>query len=470
MNPLLVNSAADNGDGTCDASCTLRDAVLAANAAGGSLVDIEFDASVFASAQTINLGSTLPDITGSVDVIGTGANRLNVRRNSADPYSVFTIDAGAKASLSDLTVSNGRTSTNGFGGGIHNAGTLTLARIAIDGNEARFGGGGGIYNNAGTLTIDDSTISNNLANDGAGLYNSTGFAHLTNTTISGNDTASHSTGGITNLSLGSGPAVVSLLNSTIANNNGGSEGGIYTSFDAVTKLKNTIVAGNSSPNITGTGVGSIASLGNNLADDNGAGFLTGSGDLINLPAMLAPLAYNGGPTKTHDPLVGSPAAFAGNRAGAPLTDQRGYPRLATSIDIGAVESDVLFRDDFDLNVPHQDYVPAHCAAVASTLDIYWEEVDGAIPACIGIEHTDGSLADAADGIFSMNGVSVTNACLGTAQYSFTLSPDKHTLSGSDTLDNVPMTLTLSSDGACFVGHWTSGSDDFVATIWNFAAP
>jgi hypothetical protein len=32
-----------------------------------------------------------------------------------------------------------------------------------------------------------------------------------------------------------------------------------------------------------------------------------------------------------------------------------------------------------------------------------------------------------------------------------------------------MTLTLSADGACFVGHWTSGPSDFVATIWNFAA-
>ena len=121
-------------------------------------------------------------------------------------------------------------------------------------------------------------------------------------------------------------------------------------------------------------------------------------------------------------------------------------------------------------LPRQDYVPTHCTAVANTLDIYWEEVDASIPSCVGIEHTDGSLIDAADGSFSMNGVSASVACLAPSKYSFTLSQDKKTLSGSDTKYDVPMTLTLSADGACFVGHWTSADLDFVATIWNFAAP
>lgn len=118
-------------------------------------------------------------------------------------------------------------------------------------------------------------------------------------------------------------------------------------------------------------------------------------------------------------------------------------------------------------LPREDYVPWHCTDVAGTLDIFWEEVDGAVPACIGIEHTDGSLIDAADGAFSMNGVSASNACLAPSKYEFTLSGDHKTLSGSDTVYNVPMTLTLSSDGACFVGHWTLGPNAFVATIWNF---
>jgi hypothetical protein len=65
---------------------------------------------------------------------------------------------------------------------------------------------------------------------------------------------------------------------------------------------------------------------------------------------LAPLAANGGPTKTHALLPGSPAINKGNDAIAPVKDQRGYARVGTS-DIGAFESgsvvDLVFTDGFD---------------------------------------------------------------------------------------------------------------------------
>lgn len=350
VNRLLVTSAADPGDGVCDGTCTLRDAMLGAAAAGGKLVDVQFDASAFAAPQTINLASALPDITGFVDVYGPGARGLTVRRNTGGDYPVFTIDVGARASLSGLTVSNGSSPS---GGGIRNAGSLTLARMAIDGNSAAAGGsgvGGGIYN-AGRLTIDDSTISNNVGDDGGGLYNSAAFAHLTSTTISGNG-SQHFTGGITNIIFGVGiipPSILSLLNTTITNNAGDSsyEGGLYTGGNSVSRIKNTIIAANPPHNITGDNTTSIVSLGNNLADDNGAGFLSAAGDLTNVAPMLAPLAYIGGPTQTHGLQVGSPAIDAGSAAGAPLTDQRGYVRPPGMVDIGAIESDVLFRDGFE---------------------------------------------------------------------------------------------------------------------------
>ena len=56
-----------------------------------------------------------------------------------------------------------------------------------------------------------------------------------------------------------------------------------------------------------------------------------------------------------------------------------------------------------------DYVPAHCAAVAGTLNIFWEEVVGPQAPCTGIEFTNGTLADAADGSITMKGISVSNA-------------------------------------------------------------
>lgn len=112
-----------------------------------------------------------------------------------------------------------------------------------------------------------------------------------------------------------------------------------------------------------------------------------------------------------------------------------------------------------------DYNPAYCVAVAGTLNIFWDEVAGAGSPCTGIEFTNGSLAQAATGSITMSGVSVSNpSCIGTAAYAFTQSGDRKSLVGSDTANSVPMTLTLSPDGACYVGHWLSGSYDFIATI------
>src|SRR5262249_11915861 len=56
-----------------------------------------------------------------------------------------------------------------------------------------------------------------------------------------------------------------------------------------------------------------------------------------LNPLIGPLADNGGPTKTHLLLLGSPAIKAGLNA-ADATDQRGFNRAASGpIDIGAVE-------------------------------------------------------------------------------------------------------------------------------------
>lgn len=303
--------------------------------------DIQFSAG-FASQQTIDLALALPTITGNVNLFGPGADLLTVRRNTGGDYSVFSIGAGGKATLSGLTLANGHVD---LGGGINNAGTLALARVTLDTNTAT-SSGGGVYN-TGSLAIEDSTISNNTAVDGGGLYNTTsGTASVTNTTISGN-TATSYTAAITNI-FG---RLVTLTNSTIANNTGVTEDGIYTA-SATTRLKNSIVTNQSKPTINTDGVDPatfVTSLGNNLVSDGGGGFLTGSGDIINRDAFLAPLAYNGGPTRTHALQTGSPAANAGNAFAAPIADQRGVSRpVGSGIDIGAFESDVLFRGDFEL--------------------------------------------------------------------------------------------------------------------------
>jgi hypothetical protein len=143
-----------------------------------------------------------------------------------------------------------------------------------------------------------------------------------------------------------------LLNCTIANNTVSSSdrtgSQLYTGQEftggtgtATIQIRNTIVSGDGSrPNVFADVSGTFVSQGHNLSNDDGGGFLAGSGDLINTDPMLGPLQDNGGRTQTMALLVGSPAFGAGDPTGAPDFDQRGpgFPRIVGgTIDIGAFE-------------------------------------------------------------------------------------------------------------------------------------
>jgi hypothetical protein len=163
----------------------------------------------------------------------------------------------------------------------------------VSGNSA--GIGGGIKNGYGTLTVINSTVSGNSAVNGTfgggGIENFGGTLMLKNSIIAGNTAA------------GSGPDILSdVAISSNARNFIGITSGIFGGVQPSDKTTATH--------------GSI---------------------------NLGPLANNGGPTRTHALLVGSPAIDAGdNTAAAALTtDQRGtgFPRIVNStVDIGAFES------------------------------------------------------------------------------------------------------------------------------------
>jgi hypothetical protein len=146
-------------------------------------------------------------------------------------------------------------------------------------------------------------------------------------------------------------------------------------------LQSSIVAGNTNGDLAWTlSNNTFVSLGFNLIGTIvGDPSFTLPTDQLNISnPMLGPLANNGGPTKTHAPLAGSPAIDAGDLAaleginGVPLFDGRGAPfgRVfdgdgagGARIDIGAFEVQPqtpppIFYGDFNLDgiVNAADYV------------------------------------------------------------------------------------------------------------------
>ncbi|HEY5445461.1 MAG TPA: choice-of-anchor Q domain-containing protein, partial [Pyrinomonadaceae bacterium] len=296
-------------------------------------------------------------------------------------FRIFTIQ-----NITTTVLVRGLTITNGLaasGGAIFNEGDCTLTLEACDLNNNVATDDGGAIFNRGALTVRDSLISGNSVNNfvGGALINrgTAPSATLINTTITGNQ-AVQGGGGIWD-GLNS---KLTLLNCTITNNTAlveGSTSGVRT-FNSPSgqnaKIRNTIIAGNVGTTNPDTG-GFFVSQGHNLIgkSDGSNGFTNGvNGDFVGtdsspLNARLAELSSNGGSTRTHALLAGSPALDAGDNcvfnftcvptySFALTTDQRGalFSRsvdgpdadTTATVDIGAFEAQVSIPDFADQTI------------------------------------------------------------------------------------------------------------------------
>jgi hypothetical protein len=312
---LTVNSTADN---TTDTSVlTLREAIAIVNTSpdvktlsqsiqnqisgalhGGGRDTIGFDHTQVTSAITLvgmQMLLTLPSTTATITIDG-GSAGVTVDGNNST--GIFLVDTGAQAVFTNLTLQNG---SDPHGGGIDNAGAVTVSNCTLSGNSAAGGQGGGIYN-TGTLTASNCTLSGNSAagGQGGGIYN-TGTLTVSNCTLSGN--SADTGGGIAN-------ADTLTLNNTIVANSPG--GGVRLDWGTITGSHNLIDDGFDPLSDTITGDPKL--------DPNG-------------------LQNNGGPTQTIKLLPTSPAAQAGMFIpGIDSTDQRGHAR-GLRPDLGAYQID-----------------------------------------------------------------------------------------------------------------------------------
>src|SRR3989338_4354621 len=132
---FTVTKIADTNDCVCDADCSLREAIGAANALPGADV-----ITLPAGTYTISIGGTGEDLnaTGDLDITGdltiSGAGDTSTIIDGAAIDRVLTVFPGATVFIDSVTVRNGNPGA-GFGaGGILNAGTLTLTNSPVTDN------------------------------------------------------------------------------------------------------------------------------------------------------------------------------------------------------------------------------------------------------------------------------------------------------------------------------------------------
>ncbi len=382
---IIVTSANDNL--SVDGQVTLREAIFAAEAN----VSIDGSAAGEQGQDTIRFASSLSGIpirmagseyliSESLIIEGNGAHETIISgENLSRIFSFFGSVTGGENhyELSGLKLQNGKavkvsaSDPDEIGGAIVFEGTreesLVVRDSVIENSQADVGGG--IHVDGVKLHIDGSTITFNQASFGGGLSAQNVRAVITNSTIHSNSAATRG-GGIHHLGFDPvQPSTLDLINVTVTDNaarnihNASRDDG-----DAVVQYGNSIIAGGSAPGfgnevVTGSGIATATSLGNNLLDFPPVG-LTNDADRILLGAGeigLGVLFSNGGdvPTQAIHPLsfavdggnnqlaVGpGPDLIWGNGDDLPLeTDQRstGFIRIlnggsgTAAVDIGAFE-------------------------------------------------------------------------------------------------------------------------------------
>jgi hypothetical protein len=311
-------------------------------------------------------------VTTAITITGNGEANTIIQANAAPKtatYRVFEVNGAGNLTLSSLTVRNGDCNFSYtyaplaiLGGGIFNAGTLTVSNVTFSANAASYGGGmynyhsnatltnvtfsinsadggGGMYNSDSSPTLMNVTFNANSSDYGGGMYNVYSSPILTNVTFSANSASVGSGGGMQNYY--SNPTLTNVTFSA----NSASYGGGMQNHDSSPTLKNVIIANSVSGGDCYNSASTLnASSSNNLIEDaiNACGLTNGAnGNIIGLDPKLGPLANNGGSTRTFALLVGSPAINVGTNSGCPATDQRGKTRPQDgTCDIGAYERTV----------------------------------------------------------------------------------------------------------------------------------
>ena len=306
----------------------------------------------FASQATLNR---------SLFINGTTATNLTV--SGGDTHRIFEVTNDATARMAGFTISNGNGfdgTTNGDGGAmlVSAGATALLTRMTIANSTVASTFYGGGISNAGSLSLTESTIRNNTAASGIANF---GSLQISRSVFYGNDATTTLEGG--GLSIDVSSPLVIITNSTFANNTAYEGGAIRSGATGVVLQNNTIVGNTATAINHGGGLymtsGSVL-MSNNILGDNSNGdcvilagtiptntnniienttdCTSGAVGLLQVNPLMSELADNGGPTLTRMPRLDSPAVNSADCTSGPMVDQRNETRPQNNTcDRGAVE-------------------------------------------------------------------------------------------------------------------------------------
>jgi CSLREA domain-containing protein len=338
---ISPTTTGDEFDAVPNAGCSLREAVRAANIdaafggcpAGSGSDRIELAGGAYGLSRSgtgedaTSTGDL--DITGPLSVVPSGVGSAVIDGGGLDRV-IDNSSSGVE--IAGLWIRNGAVSD--AGGGLRNAGVLSVSGTTI--SDSLSSGDGGGVSNGGSLSMTNVTISGNRANSsGGGLSSEGGESTLNNVTVTKNEADADASGSGDGGGLNRAAGALKVLNTALGDNLDRSPGS---------------EAPNCAGAVTSQGYSVIGSI-------NGCDFTAGEGDQTGVRTsfselLLGGLADNGGPTPTHGFVPGtknfpesSPVSGAGNPAqpgSAPgacaPTDQRGLLReLEAPCDAGAYQ-------------------------------------------------------------------------------------------------------------------------------------
>ncbi len=298
---FTVTTTNDSNDGACTASlCSLRDAVVAADTAGGSnTILVGPGTYTYSIASTGTNDPTTGDLDinndSSVTITGAGSGSTVINPNGVD--RAFAVQDGATLTLSGMTIELGQPSNNSSGesdGGAVWAGGLldVTADVVFNDNAASDGGGGAIYlqsDQGSPNTITGATFTRNSGNGGGAIYDdSSDPLSITNTSFA-NNTSSDEGGAI----YGDADGGMTISGGSFTDNDAVYGGGFYWNGSSAVMVTGTSFTGNAGAWEEGGAVFDEASTGMTLQSDTFTGDYAGYGGALYLSSSSGNYALNG---------------------------------------------------------------------------------------------------------------------------------------------------------------------------------